>query len=537
MKHTFFWSASPPRALAESALVAVVLLALLAAVAGQASPVVLGNGLAATSAVTGTWCALRMRVPGARWPWRWLVELVVAAALGGGLAGLALLMARAGGASNFVDRASVGVGGAQMLLLACTPGYLMLRVAVRAWLVWDRLRRRRLLWALTHAHLLVVVLGAVFFVVVGAGVAFSTQPAYDPAGAPSAPVASVVEQLVMTLFPLISIMTVMTAIVLLFVLPPSALFSFLVARTITGRLERLARATAALRAGDYAVRVDAAGEDEIARLQSDFNAMAADLERAMRDLQAERDRVAALLRARSELAASVSHELRTPVATVRGYLESALSNWDDAPPETLRQDLAVMDGEVARLQGLIDDLFTVSRAEAGGLAVTLGPVDAGAVVGRAVAALARLAWESARVEVVADVPAGLPPARADASRLEQVLANLLRNAVRHTPPGGIVAVAVAVEGNSIAITVRDTGEGIAPEELPHIWERFYRGEGRRAEGGAGLGLAVVKELTGAMGGSVAVQSRVGEGSCFRVMLSLAGALSNRNSGQEPQRSS
>jgi signal transduction histidine kinase len=136
-----------------------------------------------------------------------------------------------------------------------------------------------------------------------------------------------------------------------------------------------------------------------------------------------------------------------------------------------------------------------------------------------VEAVAPLAWRAGRVEVVADAPPGLPLAQADAERLEQVLSNLLRNGVRHTSPGGIVVAAVSADAEHVSIVVRDTGEGIAPEDLPHIWERFYRGENHRSsDGGAGLGLAIVKELTEAMGGTVAVESTPGQGSCFTIRL-------------------
>src|SRR5690606_166706 len=117
------------------------------------------------------------------------------------------------------------------------------------------------------------------------------------------------------------------------------------------------------------------GEDELARLQGAFNAMAAELQRTLGDLQAERDRVAALLEERRRLVAAVSHELRTPVATIRGYLEADLARWDDEPPAGLRDDLEVIEREADRLQRLIDDLFTLARADAGGLSLALASVD------------------------------------------------------------------------------------------------------------------------------------------------------------------
>jgi len=263
--------------------------------------------------------------------------------------------------------------------------------------------------------------------------------------------------------------------------------------------------------------------------------MADKLEGTLRDLQSERDRVAQLLQSRRELIANVSHELRTPVATVRALLDSVLERGQDTSP-SLQHDLTVVQSEVTRLQGLIDDLFTLSRAEAGGLALDCRATDVSSVVKRMVEAIKPLAWQSGRVEVVADIPQDLPPAHADVERLEQVLANLLRNGVRHTPPGGIVAAIASAEAASaetacaeteqVVIEVRDTGHGIVPDDLPYIWERFYRGQNgvahdSVARDGAGLGLAIVKDLIEAMGGSVSVESTVGQGSRFVVRLRRA----------------
>jgi signal transduction histidine kinase len=320
----------------------------------------------------------------------------------------------------------------------------------------------------------------------------------------------------------VSVVALMTAVALAFLLPPSAVFSFLVARQTTRRLETLADAARSFREGKYESRVAVDGEDEVAQLQSDFNAMADDLEQTLHDLQVQRDTVFHLLDARRELVANVSHELRTPVATVRATLESALHHNPDTLPPSLRHDLEVTESEISRLQGLIDDLFTLARSDAGGLTLACRPVDAVPIIQRTVDALAPLAWNSGRVEVVAELPETLH-AQVDPARVAQILSNLVRNGIQHTPPGGIVAVMAATEQDAIRIEVRDTGEGIAGQNLPHIWERFYRvsASGQAEKGGAGLGLALVKELVEMMGGTVAVESALGQGSCFTVRLPRA----------------
>jgi signal transduction histidine kinase len=311
-----------------------------------------------------------------------------------------------------------------------------------------------------------------------------------------------------------------------FALASSSLVAYLLSRRLVARLERLGRAAESLAAGDLSSRVDEGRPDEVGQLARQFNHMAGDLERTLRDLQAERDRVTGLMNARRQLVAGVSHELRTPVATVRGYLEAALGRVE-ALPAGLQTDLETMEREIARLQRLIEDLFALSRAEVGRLDLRLEPIDVGAVVRRLADTTAPLAWRQRRVQVLAEAGPDLPAARADAQRVEQIVSNLLSNAVRHTPPGGLVAATVIAEPDALRIEVRDTGEGIAPEDLPHVFERFYRRPDREGRGGAGLGLALVKELAEAMGGSVEAASTPGEGSCFAVRLPRVRAAASR----------
>ncbi len=246
--------------------------------------------------------------------------------------------------------------------------------------------------------------------------------------------------------------------------------------------------------------------------------MAAELEKANQALVEQRDRVSGLLKVQRELTASVSHELRTPVATALVYLENDLDRLETLPPEVLRQDLEIAHHEIARLENLIDDLFTLSKAEVNQLTLDMAVVSLAPLVERAVAASAGLAWDARRVRVEDQIPKQLPDVWADAQRVEQVLRNLLANGVRHTPPGGFVVVTAEETPDGVRMAVTDTGEGIHPEDREHIWERFYRGGGQPGDGRSGLGLAIVKELVESMGGRVGVESEPDQGSTFTFYL-------------------
>jgi signal transduction histidine kinase len=324
-----------------------------------------------------------------------------------------------------------------------------------------------------------------------------------------------------TLLNMLAIFGAASIVVLLgasvFALLSSSLVAYLLSRRLVTRLERLGEAARALAAGDLGVRVAEGRDDELGDLALQFNRMSCDLQRMLDDLAAERDRVRGVLENRRQLVVGISHELRTPIATVHGYLEAALLD-EAALPQPLRTDLVTMERELTRLQRLVDDLFTLSRADVGRLDLLIAPVDVCAIVRRTTVSMAALAWRQRRVDVVADLPDEPLIALADAGRIEQIVINLLANAVQHTPPGGLVAAAVHGEAGAICIEVRDTGSGIAAADLARVFERFYRGQTAGDAGGVGLGLALVKELAEAMHGRVEASSTPGEGSCFAVRL-------------------
>jgi signal transduction histidine kinase len=383
---------------------------------------------------------------------------------------------------------------------------------------WYRFYQQKLRWQLVHAQLVVVLVVVSIPAAIGTYVIFGyTADWYtDPAG-------NTVENIVLRVgyrvIPVLALIVVLFGLALIVVVPPSIAISYLVARRLTRRFEQLTAAAAALRDGDHSARVAVRGTDEVAALQATFNAMASELEASIAEADAERDRIASLLDQRRELVASVSHELRTPLSIIRGYLDSTLAQTERLDP-SVERDLTVMHGEAVRLQRLIDDLFALSRAEVGSLTLRTRETDVARLLQRCVAATAPGAWRTHRVEVLYESTPDLPPLAIDADRLEQIVFNLIDNAVRHSPPGGLVHVDAARDDDDLWIDVADTGEGIAPAEIDNIWDRFYRGSNAKDARGSGIGLSVVRELTEAMGGEVSVTSTVGEGSRLRVSLPI-----------------
>lgn len=288
-------------------------------------------------------------------------------------------------------------------------------------------------------------------------------------------------------------------------LPLGVIASLIVSDQIATPIKRLASASGRIAKGEYRERVPAGGPAEIDALASSFNAMAATLERV------EQRRV--------ELIGDVAHELRTPVTALRGYVEGLADGVFTPSPETWSK----LGEETARLNRLVEDLQELSRAEAGQFSLTTAPVQALEVVRAAVGRLEQSFAETGLVLEV-DVRAGLPPVHADFDRVVQVLTNLLTNALKYTPPPGRVAVSVTREANQLCFRVRDSGLGIAPDHLPHLFERFYRVDRSRARrsGGSGVGLTIARALAQAMGGTLTADSQgPGQGSTFTLRLPLA----------------
>lgn len=280
---------------------------------------------------------------------------------------------------------------------------------------------------------------------------------------------------------------------------------WLLSRRIVGPVEALTSAARRMEGGDWGARVAVGSRDEIGDLSHAFNSMAESLARNET--------------LRRQLVSDVAHELRTPLTNLQAQLEAIEDGIVPADAASLRS----LHEETLLLARLVEDLQDLTLAEAGRLRLDRAPRSPREAM-EGVAAAFRVQAEARRVTI--RVESSDPPlVLADSARLSQVLRNLVGNAVTHTPDGGTVTISARGEGASVRFEVRDTGEGISPEHLPHVFDRFYRADASRARatGGAGLGLAIVKHLVEAHGGAVSVESVPGRGTAFSFTIPAVSA--------------
>jgi signal transduction histidine kinase len=514
----FFLKASPLRTYAETLLLFVLLMVFIILVyESRAAEMTTSSLMFFINPCVSLYYSLRLRVPVGRWYRRVgqdLIWLAVPTLLFNPLIWITTRMSLF---DAYAANTDIRTGDFLMIGLLAFP-YVFFRTGVRVIRWWDYLRQRRVIWSLVTSNLVAVALLQVLVVLPLALIMFfSNLVNTSPIDIPDTLLAHLLYRIQIAL-PLVGLAMLVATAVLIALLPVSIAVSYFFARGIRRRLDVLLDAAHAARDGNYEIQVQVSGQDEVARLQADFNVMTANLKINIDELRDEREKVATLLKNRRELMANVSHELRTPIATISAYLESAMRQQENKDDITLSQhDLAVIQHEMLRLQTLIDDLFALSRAEVNQLAVTILPVDSIGLIQRIIETVAPLAWRVNRVELVAHLPTWLPKVVADETRLEQALRNLIHNSLRHTAPGGLIIIRAREVNSSAEIQVQDTGEGIPPEQLPHVWERYYRDA---ENGGTGLGLALVKSFVEAMHGQVAVTSTLGEGTCFTITLPL-----------------
>ncbi len=330
-------------------------------------------------------------------------------------------------------------------------------------------------------------------------------------------------------FPLLVLLLLFAAVV-------SLGLGYALSQALAQRVAVLHRGAAALAGGDLAARVAVSGADELAALAAQFNQMAGQLARAA----AERERMEL---ARRDLIAAISHDLRTPLASLRAMTEALADGLVDDPATNARY-LATMRGQIGHLSGLIDDLFELAQIDAGALRLELQRASLDDLISDALEGI-RPQAAAKGVRLHGSVAPEVGSVLVAPQKIERVLYNLVTNAIRHTPGDGTVTITASSElrvlsaeltgsdretqhstlntQNWVVVEVADSGEGIAPEDLPWVFERFYRGEKSRsrATGGAGLGLAIARGIVEAHGGRIWVESAQGCGAriCFTLPAS------------------
>lgn len=287
------------------------------------------------------------------------------------------------------------------------------------------------------------------------------------------------------------------------ILAVTMVVSWWLARGIARPVQRLTRASEQVARGHLEQRVEPEGPDEVERLGRAFNRMTEQLHE--------------LITREQEFAANAAHELRSPLTSLRLRLE-LLQNAARVDPQVTTRYLAQMEYQVTELQRVVDQLLTLAALDEG-IRAARANFDPAPLLYDLADNLSPFV-QNAQVQFQVQVPEHLPSVNANAEQLRMALRNLLENALKYTPAGGTVTLCAAEENDGVAIAVRDTGSGIPPEALSHIFERFYRSKTARSQRvrGSGLGLALTRSIVEANGGQIGVASKLGEGSTFTIRL-------------------
>ncbi len=294
---------------------------------------------------------------------------------------------------------------------------------------------------------------------------------------------------------------------------------YFLTEALNDRIIQIGQAARKIQNGDLAARVPVKGQDEMTSLAQTFNEMAVQLE-VVEQKKRELDTL------QRDLIAWVSHDLRTPLTSIRAILE-ALGDGLVEDPQTTRRYLETAQRDIRTLSNLINDLFEISQMEAGGLRLDCQPNAMSDLISDTIESFSQISVRQG-VQLSGSVDPGLDSVVMDAPRIGRVLDNLVSNALRHTPPGGSIVINAKKLISLVEVAVRDTGEGIGQEDLPFVFERFYRGEKsrNRATGGSGLGLAIARGIILAHGGTIQVESKPGQGAVFTFTLPLTSKSTN-----------
>jgi signal transduction histidine kinase len=287
-----------------------------------------------------------------------------------------------------------------------------------------------------------------------------------------------------------------------------------ISRALIERIHALSDATARVARGELGARLEVRGNDELARLGAMFNQMNAELElvdQKRRELE----------QMRRDLVAWASHDLRSPLAAVRAMNEALIDGVVSDEATTARYRLQ-MQREIEHLGHLIDDLLELAQMDAGQPRMAIRPTNIGMLVDDALMGIAARVGESG-ITLEQEIAPDLPTLQVAPDKIARILYNLLDNAIQHTPSGGGIRASAAREAGGVTISVHNTGSVIAPDDLPHVFDRFYRGENARTprgdgQRGTGLGLAIARGFAESHGGHISVQSSEQDGTTFRLWL-------------------
>jgi len=314
----------------------------------------------------------------------------------------------------------------------------------------------------------------------------------------------------------------LAGLLLLFAGGISVSFGYFLSASLTHALRDVVRAASRVSEGDFSTRVRVEGRDEVAQLAQAFNAMAARLEAADGEARA-------LDAARRDLVAWASHDLRTPLASLRAMLD-ALADGVVTDPETVARYVRQSQAEIVRMNALIDDLFELAQMDTGSLTLRCDAGSLSDLISDTLEGFTALA-QARGITLRGSVASGVDPVWMASDKISRVLQNLIENALRHTPAGGQIQLRAEVLDGMALVSLEDTGEGIAPDDLPRIFDRFYRGDAARSRshphdglerGGAGLGLAIAKGLIEAHGGRIWAESVPGHGTVMNFTLPKSG---------------
>lgn len=300
-------------------------------------------------------------------------------------------------------------------------------------------------------------------------------------------------------------MYIVLIIVVILALFLASMISVYLSRLIIRPLKEMSRIAIAMAKGNYRVKVNFESDDEIGRLAKSLNYLATESER--------------LEKMRRDFVANVSHELRTPLTAIRGFMEPLMDGTVTDKTDIERYHRIIYD-ETLRMQRLINDLLDLSRLQSGKMAINIHPVVLSEIVKNVIMKMKPQA-DSKGIQLIDNCPKNIPMVMADEDKIQQVLIIFIDNAIKYTGANGTVVVTAEEGKDFVTVKVSDTGSGIPPEDLEYIWDRFYKADKARGKDGAGLGLAIAKEIIQLHGGTVGAKSQVGRGSTFQFTIKKA----------------